>query len=63
MVLGNLVIYAVGVPWLMNAAGMDLATALDKGVVPFLLGDGIKILAAAGLFPAAWALVKRVERD
>ena len=63
MVLGNLVIYAVGVPWLMNAAGMDFATALDKGVVPFLLGDGIKILAAAGLFPAAWALVKRVERD
>ena len=63
MVLGNLVIYAVGVPWLMNATGMDFATALDKGVVPFLLGDGIKVLAAAGLFPAAWALVKRVERD
>ena len=62
MVLGNLVIYAVGVPWLMQAAGMDLATALDKGVVPFLLGDGLKVLAAAGLLPAAWALVRRVER-
>jgi biotin transport system substrate-specific component len=62
MVLGNLVIYAVGVPWLMASTGMDLATALDKGVVPFLLGDAIKVLAAAGLFPAAWALVKRVEK-
>ena len=62
MVLGNLVIYAVGVPWLMNATGMDFATALDKGVVPFLIGDGIKVLAAAGLFPAAWALVRRVEK-
>lgn len=62
MVLGNLVIYAVGVPWLMGSTGMDLSTALDKGVVPFLLGDGLKVLAAAGLFPAVWALVKRVEQ-
>lgn len=62
MVLGNLVIYAVGVPWLMNSTGMDFATALDKGVVPFLIGDGLKVLAAAGLFPAVWALVKRVEK-
>jgi biotin transport system substrate-specific component len=63
MVLGNVVIYAVGVPWLVQATGMDLATALDKGVVPFLLGDGLKVLAAAGLLPATWALVKRVDRD
>lgn len=62
MVLGNVVIYAVGVPWLMGATGMAFPAALDAGVVPFLLGDGIKILAAAGLLPAAWALVKRVER-
>jgi biotin transport system substrate-specific component len=62
MVLGNLVIYAVGVPWLMGSTGMDFVTALDKGVVPFLFGDGLKVLAAAGLFPAVWALVKRVEK-
>lgn len=62
MVLGNLVIYSVGVPWLMRSTGMDFATALDKGVVPFLVGDGLKVLAAAGLFPAVWALVKRVEK-
>jgi biotin transport system substrate-specific component len=61
MVLGNLVIYAVGLPYLMGATGMDLATGLDKGVVPFLVGDGIKIAIAAGLLPAAWKLVQRVE--
>ncbi|QGN57298.1 biotin transporter BioY [Nostocoides sp. HKS02] len=61
MVLGNLVIYAVGVPYLMAATGMDLQTGLAKGVVPFLVGDGLKILAAAGLLPGAWALVRRVE--
>ena len=61
MVLGNAVIYAVGLPYLMGATGMDLATGLEKGVVPFLLGDGIKILLAAGLLPAAWKVVQRVE--
>lgn len=62
MVLGNVVIYAVGVPYLMAATGMDLATGVDKGLVPFLIGDGIKVAVAAGLLPAAWKLVQRVER-
>ncbi|HEY3535150.1 MAG TPA: biotin transporter BioY [Pedococcus sp.] len=62
MVLGNLVIYSVGVPWLMGVTGLHLGGALDAGVVPFLLGDAIKVAAAAGLLPATWALVRRVER-
>ena len=62
MALGNLVIYAVGVAWLMNAAGMDLQAGLAAGMTPFLIGDAIKIAAAAGLLPAAWSLVKRVEK-
>ena len=61
MVLGNLVIYAVGVSWLMNATGMDLQAGLTAGMTPFLIGDAIKIAAAAGLLPAAWSLVKRVD--
>jgi len=61
MVLGNLVIYAVGVPYLAASTGMDLAMAIEKGVTPFLLGDGLKILAAAGLLPAAWAVVRRIR--
>ena len=62
MVLGNLVIYAVGVSWLMNATGMDLRAGLAAGMTPFLIGDAIKIAAAAGLLPAAWSLVKRVDK-
>ena len=61
MVLGNLVIYAVGVPYLMAVTGMGLQSGLDKGVVPFLVGDGLKVLVAAGLLPGAWAVVRRVE--
>jgi len=62
MAVGNLIIYAVGVSWLMNATGMDLSAGLKAGMTPFLIGDAIKIAAAAGLLPAAWSLVKRVEK-
>ena len=58
---GNLVIYAIGVPYLAANTGMDLATAIDKGATPFLLGDAVKIVLAAGLLPTAWALVRRVR--
>jgi biotin transport system substrate-specific component len=59
MVLGNLVIYAFGVPWLMASTGFSFTTALDKGVVPFLVGDAIKIVVAAGFLPLTWKLVSR----
>lgn len=56
MVLGNLVIYAVGVPWLMAVAQAGLGKALALGVVPFLVGDAVKVAIAAGLLPATWRL-------
>jgi biotin transport system substrate-specific component len=62
MALGNLVIYAFGVPWLMSFAGVGFAKALTLGVTPFLAGDAIKIAVAAALLPAAWQVVKRVEQ-
>lgn len=57
MIVGNLAIYAVGVPWLMLVADVSLGKALVLGVLPFLIGDVIKIVAAAGLLPATWKLL------
>ena len=54
MVVGNLVIYAVGVTWLKVAIDVDWATAIALGLTPFLIGDAIKIAAAAGLLPLTW---------
>jgi biotin transport system substrate-specific component len=54
MVLGNLVIYALGVSWLASSLAVDLPTALELGAWPFLIGDALKIALAAGLLPAAW---------
>ena len=54
MVVGNLVIYAVGVPYLASSLGIELGRALELGALPFLIGDALKIALAAGLLPAAW---------
>ena len=59
MVLGNLIIYAFGVPWLMASAGMPLFVALEAGLWPFVIGDALKIALAAGLLPLTWRLVGR----
>jgi biotin transport system substrate-specific component len=62
--IGSLVIYAFGVPWLAVSLGVDLWTAIQFGVVPFLIGDALKALLAAGLLPGTWKLLgeKRAEK-
>ena len=59
MVVGNLVIYAVGVTWLKYAIDATWATALQLGVAPFLIGDVVKIALAAGLLPLTWAGLRK----
>jgi len=63
MLLGNLVIYALGVSWLASRLGEDLPTALEFGAWPFLIGDALKIALAAGFLPAAWWLVRDRDRS
>ena len=59
MAIGNVVIYLIGVPWLMVVAHLDLATGIAKGLTPFVLGDAIKLILAAITFPVAWWVVGR----
>jgi biotin transport system substrate-specific component len=56
-VLGELAIYAVGVPWLAVAAHQSLGWALTNGLVPFLVWDIAKAVVAGVLLPASWRLV------
>lgn len=62
MLVGTAVIYAAGVPYLMAALDVDLGKALDLGMTPFLAGDALKVLLAAGLLPAAWKLSGTARR-
>lgn len=59
MVIGNVIVYAVGVTWLKAATNMDWATAVSLGMTPFLVGDALKIALAAGAFTALWAIIRR----
>jgi len=62
MVLGNIVIYAFGATWLAHALDLTASQAWHLGVRPFLPGDAIKILLAAGLLPLAWKAVDAIRR-
>jgi biotin transport system substrate-specific component len=59
MVLGNVVIYALGASVLALVLGLGLREALALGVVPFLLGDAVKIALATALLPATQRLIDR----
>jgi biotin transport system substrate-specific component len=49
MICGTLVLYICGVSWLKIVTGMSPAKALALGMVPFLIGDALKIAAAAAI--------------
>jgi biotin transport system substrate-specific component len=59
MLLGEAIIYAVGVPYLAYAADMSASAAIAAGLTPFLLGDALKAALAMGVMPTAWKLVNK----
>ena len=52
MLLGSIVIYLFGVPWLIAALDLTVHQDLEFGLYPFVVGDVLKLLAAAALLPA-----------
>ena len=58
MICGTLVLYACGVSWLKIVTGMSAAKALALGMYPFLVGDALKIAAAAAIAKALRPVVR-----
>lgn len=63
MLIGDAVIFAIGVPWLAVAAAQPLSWAMSNGLTPFLGGEVLKLALAAVVFPAAWWIVGRRPGD
>lgn len=72
MLIGNVILYVPGLLWLsywIGATGnLDAASygglwsqTLAWGLIPFLIGDALKLALAALLLPAAWKLVGRAR--
>lgn len=56
MVLGNVIIYLFGLPWLATFVG-GLDQAIIKGLLPFIPGAIVKTIIAAGVLPGGWKLL------
>jgi len=55
---GQAVIYLFGCAWLSTFVGWP--QAVTAGAIPFLVGDAIKALLAAGALPLAWKAFDRL---
>ena len=55
--VGTVIIYVCGIAWLTAVIG-SFSKALVAGLLPFLIGDTIKLIAASLVLPAAWKLVR-----
>lgn len=56
MIVGTALIYVFGVTHLSGFIGFEKAVA--AGLLPFLYGDALKLIVAAGLMPLAWRGVR-----
>jgi biotin transport system substrate-specific component len=54
LVAGTAIVYLFGATGLAVSLHLTAAAALRVGVLPFLLGDALKVAIAAGPLPAAW---------
>ncbi|CCV12454.1 biotin transporter BioY [Mesorhizobium sp. STM 4661] len=57
MLVAEIVMMAMGFAWLALLIGAE--KSWQFGVLPFIIGDLIKVALAASLVPAAWSLLKR----
>ena len=62
MLLGNVIVYVVGLPWLAVVLDTNLDKTLEYGLYPFVVGDIVKLYLAAIVLPAAWRAVQRLTR-
>ena len=63
MLLGTTALYSLGTSWFCILNNVGLGYALGVCVLPFLIGDGIKIAAAAALIPALEKILSKLPEN
>lgn len=63
MVIGTVVLYAIGTVWFMKFTGMTLAASLGACVVPFIPGDCIKMAVVCLLYGRLKPLASKVLKE
>ncbi len=59
MVMGTIVLYLFGTAWLAYQMKLSFGAALGAGVIPFILGDIIKIVLAGIIAPVVRKEIKK----
>jgi len=59
MIAGSIIMYVFGLAWLSNF--VPKGTVLEAGLYPFIIGDVLKIIAAALTLPSCWLLIRRLK--
>jgi len=62
VILGSLIIYGLGVPWVKTITQMTWNKAWMVGMVPFLPGDALKAISAVILFRSVRPILDRQTR-
>jgi biotin transport system substrate-specific component len=60
--VGQLIVFGIGVPWLMVAVDLSPGDAVYNGFTLFIAGGLMKAAAAGLLTPVAWHFVRRVDK-
>ncbi len=63
MLIGSVLIYAIGLPWLAVVLHLSPADTIAAGLTPCIAWDVAKLAVAAGIFPTAWWLIGRRPDD
>ncbi|MCP5050177.1 MAG: biotin transporter BioY [bacterium] len=61
-IIGYVIIFAIGLPWLKFALGISWGKSFTVGLFPFLIGAGLKIIVALGLVRVLRPYVARSRR-
>jgi biotin transport system substrate-specific component len=64
--IAEVIIYAVGLPWLATFLAQSgdtnaVADSIAFGLTPFIVGDIVKAVLAAAILPLSWKLVNRKQ--
>jgi len=59
-ILGSIAIYLIGIPWLKYATGMQWVKTIQVGLLPFIIGDLLKLVVAILLANTFYEKIKEL---
>jgi biotin transport system substrate-specific component len=61
--IASAVILLLGAAWLTYSMHLTVQQGVLKGIIPFIIGDTIKAIVAAGIFPLGYKIVNKFSHE